>query len=167
MAAAVVRGRGEAGGDGGKQEAFLASSMTSSSRRGDNKTTTPPQDYLCFERFSLVDDGRAVQFVYSFNDDTFFYSSLRLLGTDDDDEGHHTTLPPTILDLSQYEEALSPTLLDIGLCVLPWYWMGFAVPKVVVRAGHLSPSQVWTVMEDGDEGDRLSSSISGSSRWGW
>lgn len=68
-----------------------------------------------------------VEFIFTFSGVSTFRSRMRLEGSS-----------PSSLSLKHHGAAV----FHIGLAVLPWFWMGFAVPKVVIRAGHLQPDQV-------------------------
>lgn len=40
------------------------------------------------------------------------------------------------------KQAIDVALLSVGMSLLPWYWMGFPVPKVIIKAGYLDAKQV-------------------------
>lgn len=73
---------------------------------------------------------------------SYFRSSLRLSSP-----AAGEPLAPTGLDMATH----GATLFNIGLCVLPWFWMGFGLRKVIIRAGYLDEEQVRTHEDQGDK----------------
>jgi len=138
-------------------------------RGGGNNTTTTTitkPNILYYERCSVIDDGHTVQYVYSLNEEVFFYSTLRLRHRNSTTTNTTTTTTSTTtttdeeeeeeeewveLDLGGDEErGVWPLLYEIGFCLIPWYWMGWGMSTVMVRAG---PLHDWQVNRSGGGGD--------------
>lgn len=89
----------------------------------------PNKDTFSLDEIRLVHDElnptivKSAIMLYSFENRVKFESILVLDGV----QRSHLSLPLT-------DQALQRLVLDVALCVLPWYWMGFGCRRVLLRA---------------------------------
>ncbi|KAF0720506.1 Aste57867_225 [Aphanomyces stellatus] len=82
--------------------------------------------FLCFESFSHCRDSNTVSFFFHYCGGKRFGATLKL--------------PPRFL--ADVVDDVEGVLFHIGLCVLPWYWMGYACKRIRIQAGYLDTHQV-------------------------
>lgn len=92
------------------------------------------EPFLTFERVELDRQAGEASFQFHYCGGRRFRATLKLsfppLGGGGSDVGS-----------AAQEVAIRNALVHIGLCILPWYWMGFNCRHLRVEAAYLAPEQ--------------------------
>lgn len=83
------------------------------------KESNPEESDFYFRRISVHNADHVCEVTYTFNVDNSIDLSCSLTITED-----LSCISPVILER---------TLLAIGLCALPWYWMGFGTRRIIIE----------------------------------
>ena len=83
------------------------------------KESNPEESVFYLRRISVHNADHVCEVTYTFNVDNSFDLSCSLTITED-----LSCISPVILER---------TLLAIGLCALPWYWMGFGTRRIIIE----------------------------------
>ena len=83
------------------------------------KESNPEESVFYFRRISVHNADHVCEVTYTFNIDNSVDLSCSLTITED-----LSCISPVILER---------TLLAIGLCALPWYWMGFGTRRIIIE----------------------------------
>jgi hypothetical protein len=97
----------------------------------DNKSIFS-EGYLTYEKISLDPLKNSVQFTFHYCDGPRFNSTLQIQSYADADANQMNDIRM---------DQLENLFFHIGLCILPWYWMGYGCKCIRIEAGYLNPSQ--------------------------
>jgi len=86
------------------------------------------EPFLTFESIHVDTQERCASFQFHFCGGRRFRATMSLAGP--------------LQDLDEKSPVLRNALLHIGLCVLPWFWMGYNCKYIRIEAGYLNLEQV-------------------------
>ncbi|KAG3036382.1 hypothetical protein PC120_g358 [Phytophthora cactorum] len=85
------------------------------------------EPFLTFERIQFNAEARLATFLFHFCGGRRFQATMSLTGP--------------LQDLDE-TPVVRNALLHIGLCILPWFWMGYSCTYIRIEAGYLNSEQV-------------------------
>ncbi|KAJ8575886.1 hypothetical protein ON010_g3325 [Phytophthora cinnamomi] len=88
------------------------------------------EPYLTFESIHFDAESRLATFQFHFCGGRRFQATMSLAGP--------------LQDVDEASPVVRNALLHIGLCILPWFWMGYNCKYIRIEAGYLNPEQVRT-----------------------
>ncbi|KAK1945052.1 Serine/threonine-protein kinase Nek6 [Phytophthora citrophthora] len=86
------------------------------------------EPFLTFESIQFDAKSRLATFQFHFCGGRRFQATMSLAGE--------------LQDIDETSPVVRNALLHIGLCVLPWFWMGYNCKYIRIQAGYLDPEQV-------------------------
>ncbi|KAH7474578.1 UDP-N-acetyl-alpha-D-muramoyl-L-alanyl-L-glutamate epimerase [Phytophthora ramorum] len=86
------------------------------------------EPFLTFESIQLDAASRLATFQFHFCGGRRFQATMSLAGP--------------LQDIDETSPIVRNALLHIGLCILPWFWMGYNCKYIRLEAGYLNPEQV-------------------------
>ncbi|GMF24559.1 unnamed protein product [Phytophthora fragariaefolia] len=86
------------------------------------------EPFLTFESIQFDAESRLATFQFHFCGGRRFQATMSLAGP--------------LQELDETSPVVRNALLHIGLCVLPWFWMGYNCKYIRIEAGYLNPEQV-------------------------
>ncbi|KAG7399345.1 hypothetical protein PHYBOEH_009147 [Phytophthora boehmeriae] len=106
-------------------------STTRLAKARDEISIIQSEPFLTFESVQLDTSSKCATFQFHFCGGRRFHATMRLKG-----------LLETLREDDMTSPAVRNALLHIGLCILPWFWMGYNCKHIRIQAGYLNPEQV-------------------------